>query len=229
MIPIKIECGCGQHYAFDVEPDQGHMPFPVACPACGADGTQAANMRIAQSVAATLAPAVAVAVNSPPVAISFPAAAINSPPVARTAQSESPASSAAAVPRGMASFMPIVERDKAESEARAKIFWGDSREDVVKFLMLHSVNAQEATALVAEMFKERLATIRSSGIRKIVIGVLLMCVPVAAWFIFASIGVIPLKIFAVTVVVGLWGGWMVMKGTFMVASPKTEAGDVADQ
>jgi len=42
-IAIKIECECGQHYAFDIEPINGQMPAPVACPVCGADGTAAAN------------------------------------------------------------------------------------------------------------------------------------------------------------------------------------------
>jgi hypothetical protein len=36
MTPIKIQCGCGQRYAFDVEPVHGRMPSPVARPVCGA-------------------------------------------------------------------------------------------------------------------------------------------------------------------------------------------------
>ena len=43
MTSIKIECGCGQRYAFDVEPHDGRMPHTVACPVCGADGTGVAN------------------------------------------------------------------------------------------------------------------------------------------------------------------------------------------
>src|SRR5215468_1049191 len=50
MTSIKIECGCGQRYAFDVEPVDSRMPYTVACPICGADGTGAANDVIAQSV-----------------------------------------------------------------------------------------------------------------------------------------------------------------------------------
>src|SRR4051794_2550470 len=46
MIPVKIECPCGQHYAFEVEPVMGRMPAPVACPACGHDGTIMANEKI---------------------------------------------------------------------------------------------------------------------------------------------------------------------------------------
>ena len=40
---IKIDCPCGTRYGFDVEPENGRMPTTVACPTCGADGTDAAN------------------------------------------------------------------------------------------------------------------------------------------------------------------------------------------
>ena len=48
---IKIECSCGQHYKFDVEPENGLMPVPVACPTCGTDGTEAANRLIQRALA----------------------------------------------------------------------------------------------------------------------------------------------------------------------------------
>ena len=47
---IKIECSCGQHYKFDVEPENGQMPVAVACPNCGMDGTDAANRLIQQAL-----------------------------------------------------------------------------------------------------------------------------------------------------------------------------------
>ena len=47
IIPIKIICGCGQRYAFDVSPVDGRMPAPIQCPGCGADGTAVANAIIA--------------------------------------------------------------------------------------------------------------------------------------------------------------------------------------
>jgi hypothetical protein len=52
VITVKIQCGCGQKYAFDVEPVNGRMSSSVACPVCGADGTDAANEIIAKSLAA---------------------------------------------------------------------------------------------------------------------------------------------------------------------------------
>ena len=54
MMPVKIQCGCGQRYAFDIEPDCGRMPGQVACPICGADGTSAANELIAYTLIAEL-------------------------------------------------------------------------------------------------------------------------------------------------------------------------------
>jgi hypothetical protein len=51
-IPIKIICACGQKYAFEVQPRDGRMPAPVACPVCKRDGTQEANRIIASLLAA---------------------------------------------------------------------------------------------------------------------------------------------------------------------------------
>jgi len=49
-LTIKIFCLCGQKYAFDVHPDAGRMPVPVACPVCRRDGTEEANRLIAQAL-----------------------------------------------------------------------------------------------------------------------------------------------------------------------------------
>src|ERR1700733_5096030 len=72
---IKVGCGCGQNYKFDVEPVSARMPVKVACPSCGADGTESANHFLAQQfpnqpppipVALRAQPAVAVAHVAPP-------------------------------------------------------------------------------------------------------------------------------------------------------------------
>lgn len=52
MVPVKIQCGCGQKYSFDVEPVNGRMPSNIACPVCQMDGTTVANQIIAQTLAA---------------------------------------------------------------------------------------------------------------------------------------------------------------------------------
>jgi hypothetical protein len=55
MIPVKIQCGCGQRYAFDVEPICGRMAGTVYCPICGAEGTSVANEIIAFTMSREMA------------------------------------------------------------------------------------------------------------------------------------------------------------------------------
>lgn len=64
MREIKVQCDCGQKFKFDVEPINGRMPYTVACPICGADGTQKANAILA-SLAATAPPPPQVSAPSP--------------------------------------------------------------------------------------------------------------------------------------------------------------------
>lgn len=45
---LKVVCGCGQKYKFDVEPVNGQMPFAVNCPVCGVDGTPVANQLLVE-------------------------------------------------------------------------------------------------------------------------------------------------------------------------------------
>jgi hypothetical protein len=49
-LTIKIFCVCGQKYAFEVQPQAGRMPVPVACPVCERDGTDEANRLIAKAL-----------------------------------------------------------------------------------------------------------------------------------------------------------------------------------
>ena len=197
MISIKIECGCGQKYEFETEPADGRMPAPVACPACGIDGTEAANAALADTQNTEL---LAVPAAKPRLRV-----ALASGHDSESAQAmDAPASPR----RGITRLPGQIDRPQAEHEARAKISWGDSPEDVVKFLMIQGFSYKDASGLVDEMWRERAITIRKNGFIKIVIGCVLMCLPVGFWFSCARIGLIPLKLFAVTVMVGLLGrGW----------------------
>jgi hypothetical protein len=59
---IKIECGCGTRFSFDVEPVNGRMPVDVACPGCGTSALEVANAeikrRMAEGATGTQAPAI---------------------------------------------------------------------------------------------------------------------------------------------------------------------------
>lgn len=86
MIPVKIQCGCGQRYAFEVEPINGRMGSTVACPVCGTDGTAAANDAIAQAllIQPQAAPGSGLALaTAPPTAAATRAPAAPAPPIRR--------------------------------------------------------------------------------------------------------------------------------------------------
>ena len=128
-----------------------------------------------------------------------------------------------------ASQLGLVDRNQAEVEARAKVSWGDPPEEVVKFLMIQGFSHQEASDLVRVMFKQRAVATRVNGVRKMVIGFGLVCVPIVAYLIFAHIGVIPIKLMGIAIAVGLWGLWLILNAIIMIVAPKMETGDVAEQ
>ena len=114
-------------------------------------------------------------------------------------------------------------------EARAKILWGDPPREVARYLMMQGFAAAEATELVNELFQERAATIRGDGIKKIFMGIGLILVPIIAWFSFMSFGRLFVKLFALTIMAGLYGVYVLIKGIFMTMAPKSVAGDASEQ
>ena len=105
MTSVKVECDCGQRYAFDVEPVHGRMPAPVACPTCGADGTAKANAILAQMPVAVSRAITPLAVS---LAIAAPAAVAVAAPAVRLAAGPPLAAPipVAAAPRAMPPPLP---------------------------------------------------------------------------------------------------------------------------
>src|ERR1700744_2601732 len=225
MVPVKIECECGQHYAFDVEPVNGQMPSAIACPGCGVDGTPHANAVIAQTLVVPPIPAFAPA-PAPEALISIPPAS-GGLRLSASVHAETPAAHASmGLPKGAPhpSQLGLVSREQAEIEARAKISWGDSQDAVIKFLMIQGFSHAEASEMVTEMFKVRLAETRANGIRKTAVGGGMMCVPVIAFVCLLSIDIMPIKLMGVAIGRGLWGLFKVIQGLIMIVAPKMESG-----
>ncbi len=107
--------------------------------------------------------------------------------------------------------------------------WGDTKDQVTGYLLGQGFSYPEAQEQAEALFKERTSAVRANGIRKIIIGSGLMCVPVIALVIFLAIGYIPYKIMGAAAVVGVYGVYLVIKGLLMALAPKSESGDVADQ
>jgi hypothetical protein len=118
-------------------------------------------------------------------------------------------------------------QDEARIEARAKIIWGESKESVSAFLQTHGFGEQDTLSLLAEFDQERATAIRSSGIKKLTMGALLVPIPVIAYLVFMAMGVILMKIFAITIVAGLFGLWKVIDGISMIMAPGSERGDLS--
>ena len=79
-----------------------------------------------------------------------------------------------------------------------------------------------------QLHKERVATVRANGLRNIVIGICCMCSPLVALGVFRSIGVFSMRLFAIPVMVGLYGGYTLINGILKVVSPKIQQGDASD-
>src|ERR1051325_10583837 len=47
---IKVQCSCGQRYAFEVEPVDGRMPVEILGPVCGVDGTELTTGQIREQL-----------------------------------------------------------------------------------------------------------------------------------------------------------------------------------
>jgi hypothetical protein len=220
MTSIKIECGCGQRYAFDVEPVDGRMPYTVACPICGADGTGAANEVIAQSVQPE-----SVAAGPSRLQLHDSAA-----PAVRVAEPVHAAPTAARTTHTRTVLLPgQTDPGQVAHEARAKISWGDAPLDVVKFLMANNIPREEAIGIVRKFSAERFAQIRKSGIGKILVGGIMVSISIGAWFIFNTTGLLRVKRLAVIIFMGVGGVYLVIKGIVMLVAPKAHLGDVSEQ
>lgn len=107
--------------------------------------------------------------------------------------------------------------------------WGDTPQEITSYLMVQGYSLAEAQELTGELLKERTSAVRANGIRKTLAGFGLMWVPVIALIIFLSIGYVPIKLMGATIVVGVYGAYLFLRGLLMALAPKSEKGDVADQ
>jgi hypothetical protein len=249
MAPVKIECECGQRYAFDVEPVDARMPAAIACPTCGADGTPAANESITRhfATAAPVTPVIRMISPAPatiappppaaaPVASLFPVAPIATaapPSIQPVRLSVSAVAAARPAPPPSTSRpdprLGLVGREQAEHEARAKAMWGDPPEQIASYLMVQGYEREEAMELTQALVKERTSAVRANGIRKAITGFALMWVPVIAFIVFLAAHFMPLKLMGLCILVGVYGAYLLIRGVLMAVAPKSEKGDVADQ
>ena len=121
-----------------------------------------------------------------------------------------------------------LSHEQLETQARAKITWGEEPEKVVIFLISYGLTSEEAWGMVQELQIERQATIRASGVKKIIMGVIMILVPVGVWVAFQSAGFMSVKLLGIAVAVGVWGIWKLISGILNLLFPESEQGDLAE-
>ena len=121
------------------------------------------------------------------------------------------------------------DRDKAKDEAQARIIWGDDPGGVAEFLAENGYSRREASGLVEAMQRDRAATVRGMGIRKIVIGSALLAVLAAAILFMCIVRHVLVELVAIPGAMGIYGLWNVVAGTLMILAPRRHEGDLAEQ
>ena len=96
--------------------------------------------------------------------------------------------------------------------------------------MMQGINATEATELAKGLFSERSAIIRGAGLKKIFMGIPMMAFPVVTWIYMVVVyRFLFVKLWALTLMVGIYGMYCFFKGLIMFFSPGSEPGDVSEK
>ena len=119
--------------------------------------------------------------------------------------------------------------ERFESEARARLIWGDSQEQIIAHLQTQGATLVEAQIAYEAIKDDRAEFVRSAAKRKIIPGVLLIAVPIVSFVIFMFMNVLPVRFFALTIVVGLIGAWKVIRGVLGMIRPEAIQGDLSEE
>ena len=80
--------------------------------------------------------------------------------------------------------------------------------------------------MVRALLIERAKTVRAEGFKKMIWGGAVIVVPIAFCLADLGAGRVPIRLLALTVMVGFYGLWVLVKGLLMFLAPKSESGDV---
>lgn len=123
-------------------------------------------------------------------------------------------------------------REKLETDARARIFWGDAQAEVVKYLVENGMDQKEVDGMVEAFVHERADTIRKMGFKKILIGTACVAAPMVPWIVLSAMlhrfFMPPIMFACVPGSIGVYGLYSLFKGTMMYVMPDSETGDVAE-
>jgi hypothetical protein len=128
---IKVQCECGQRFAFEVEPENGRMPTEVACPSCGLDATARANAIIQAKIEGANV-GTGLNTGTPKLRLSRPAepepVPVTTAPSAHASRASAPASRTPAASGLSPTLQAMIEREERrtliEASDQPRIGWG---------------------------------------------------------------------------------------------------------
>ncbi len=112
-------------------------------------------------------------------------------------------------------------------DARAMVFWGRPRADVLAFLQSKGVSDKHALQIVDALWGERASSIRRDGAKVTALGALLVAAPAVYYGVWQRTGSWDLKFFAVLIVLGLYGLNRLTRGLMMLLAPRSIRGDLS--
>jgi hypothetical protein len=119
-------------------------------------------------------------------------------------------------------------------EARAKITWGDSRDDVCTWLEGCGVSPKTAAAIVAVCLRERAGAMRSKGVRDSILGGAGFAIGLLILFAgiqlagVRNLGRLPGLVMGVGIMVGMYGAFLLFRGLERVVFGARSDGAVSD-
>lgn len=123
-------------------------------------------------------------------------------------------------------------REKIETAARAKVFWGEHRDDVLKHLTDNGFTVEEANAMVESFFHERFGTLRKWGVKKMLLGGGALALGLVPWIglcvLMHRFYMPPLPALVLLASAFVYGTFSCLKGSMMYMWPNNETGDVAN-
>jgi hypothetical protein len=111
------------------------------------------------------------------------------------------------------------------AEARARLDFGDSPEEVLKYLKAEGVPEERAQGLIELIQLARNAPLRVAGVRKISTGITMMAGAVPLWFVLPLFGAVLGKLQVMAIGLALYGWWRIAAGVVMLMTPQRETKD----
>ncbi|MGJ8652377.1 MAG: hypothetical protein ACSHX8_03805 [Opitutaceae bacterium] len=125
--------------------------------------------------------------------------------------------------------------DKAITEARCKIIWGDEPESVKAFLQEKNLSNEQADGVVQTLLEERHSTVKKNGIRKLSKALILLIILGALLYLQLvnadQLSAYQIRKFSgaalgLTVAGFLWNLWIGTDALFEILNPTKFEGDV---